>query len=190
MAEYFTLHGLRIDAHEVHGLFVGGTLRTAGEEAARRGATLPEDWFDDLSARVFARLSEGVDLIPGVVDLIDRAEAAGLAVAVASNGAMRKMEITLTPHGLHERLRGRLLSGYEHGAPKPAPDMLLRAAREAGTTPDRAVMVDDSPAGCAAARAAGMRCFGYATGGQGPRLAAQGAEVVDDMAEIARRLGI
>ncbi len=46
----------------------------------------------------------------------------------------------------------------EHG--KPAPDMFLLAAERLGVDPSRCVVVEDSPAGIAAGRAAGMPTLG------------------------------
>lgn len=190
MARYFGQYGLVIAPEEVHTLFVGGTMRGAGEEAMRMGARMPEGWFEDITGQMFALLREGVPLIPGVADLIDAVDTAGLAKAVVSNGAMEKMQITLTPSGLYDRFAGCIFSGYVHGSPKPAPDLVLAAMKQAGVTPEQAVMIDDSPAGCRAGVAAGVRTFGYATEGQDAALAAVGAEVVGDMREITEALGL
>jgi beta-phosphoglucomutase-like phosphatase (HAD superfamily) len=42
------------------------------------------------------------------------------------------------------------------GAGKPAPDLFLVAARRLGADPARCLVIEDAPAGVAAARAAGM----------------------------------
>jgi beta-phosphoglucomutase-like phosphatase (HAD superfamily) len=47
---------------------------------------------------------------------------------------------------------------------KPAPDLFLHAARQMGVDPAACVVVEDSRPGVQAARAAGMRAFGYAGG--------------------------
>jgi beta-phosphoglucomutase-like phosphatase (HAD superfamily) len=47
---------------------------------------------------------------------------------------------------------------------KPAPDLFLHAAGEMGLRPENCLVVEDSPAGVEAAKAAGMRVFGF-TGG-------------------------
>ena len=68
LSRFFTARGLPLAPGDIHAPFVGGTLRTAGDEAARRGATLEEGWFDVLRGEVFAALRGGVPLVPGVVD--------------------------------------------------------------------------------------------------------------------------
>jgi HAD superfamily hydrolase (TIGR01509 family) len=190
MARYFSAHGLPLEPAEVHDLFVGGTLRGAGAEAAQRGAVLPDDWFEVFTAQMFDLLRQGVPLISGVVELLDALDAAGVATAIVSNGSMDKMQITLAPWGLLDRFEGRIFSGYEHGAPKPAPHMVLAAMQQAGVDAKGTVMIDDSPAGCRAGVAAGVRTFGFATEGQDGALADVGAEVVGTMAQIQRLIAV
>ena len=61
-------------------------------------------------------------------------------------------------------------TGEEVPAGKPAPDVFLLAARRLGVDPSDCLVIEDAPAGVAAARAAGMRCIGLAPEG-GSRLA-------------------
>ncbi|MHA6264717.1 HAD family hydrolase [Arenibacterium sp. CAU 1754] len=181
--------GLDLSAGGARSLFLGGTMDTARDAAVRMGADLPEAWVDHMYGVIYARLEQGVPVIPGVLDLIERIEDAGMHIAVASNGPMQKMRHSLTPSGLWDRLQGRIYS-REHFAPKPAPDMLLHAIDVTGVDKTRAVMIDDSAPGCRAARNAGVRCFGFATEGQDASLAAEGADVVDRMETIAGHLGL
>jgi beta-phosphoglucomutase-like phosphatase (HAD superfamily) len=73
---------------------------------------------------------------------------------------------------------------------KPAPDLFLYAAERLATAPDRCLVIEDSPAGIDAARAAGMTAIGFCGGSHcGPehrsRLQEHGAAlVVDDMHEL------
>ena len=189
IAANLTRHGLPIRPEEIHALFAGGTLKAVGEEAARRGAVLPPDWLDAAYEEVFAALRAGVEVVPGVVALIDRLEAAGIATAVASNGPMQKMAISLAASGLWDRFAGRIHSAHDH-APKPAPDMLHHAMRVAGADPARTWMVDDMPAGWGAAEAAGCGCFAYVADGGPARAAGHAVTPVTDMAQIAEHLGL
>jgi HAD superfamily hydrolase (TIGR01509 family) len=50
-----------------------------------------------------------------------------------------------------------VVSSDEVGRGKPAPDVYLEAARRTGLPPERCLVIEDSDAGVAAARAAGMR---------------------------------
>ena len=181
--------GLPLELTDIHRLFVGGTMDGVGRQAREMGADLPDDWVEMFYERMFARLEEGVPLIPGVTDLFDRLEARGTVIWVASNGPYRKMQTTLGPHGLWDRFAGRIVSREDH-PPKPAPDMLIHAMRQSGAATDETVFIDDSSSGCRAGVAAGVRTFGYAAATPVSRLRDAGAEPVMTMAEIADRLGV
>ena len=189
IAESLTAHGLPTTTDAAVRMFDGGTIHGLADRARHRGAKLPPDWVDAIYVQMFARLDQGVKVIAGVVELIDRIEAAGCAIAVASNGPTEKMRRSLGPSGLWDRFQGRIYSRQDH-APKPAPDMVLCAMAVAGVRADQTVMIDDSATGCRAARAARVRCLGYATEGQGAALAHEGAEVIGSMAQAAGNLGL
>jgi beta-phosphoglucomutase-like phosphatase (HAD superfamily) len=64
---------------------------------------------------------------------------------------------------------------------KPAPDLFLHAAAALGVAPAECLVIEDSGHGVTAARAAGMRVWGFLGGGHadaalGERLVAAGAE--------------
>lgn len=187
LAANLARHGLPISPHEIHTLFAGGTIQGVGEEATRRGANLPPDWVDTTYVEIFAELRKGVPVIPGVIDLIHALDRAGIKRAIASNGPIAKMEISLSPSGLLTLFQDRIYSGHDH-RPKPAPDMLQRIMADTGIAPEHTVMIDDMPAGFNAARAAGVRCFGYVADGDPARIGDTGAEPVTSMAQIAQAL--
>ncbi|PJI86297.1 HAD superfamily hydrolase (TIGR01509 family) [Yoonia maricola] len=184
IADFLEQYGLTIAEDEIVTLFSGGTMASVGVEATKRGAKLPEGWLDEIYSVVFDALRQGVAVIAGVEDLIDQLMAKGIAIAIASNGPMQKMEITLRPSGLWQRFEGRIYSGHQY-APKPKPDMLYQIMADAGVMPAQTVMIDDMPSGCRAAQAAGVRCFGYVADGDPARLDGTGAIKVWSMAEVA-----
>jgi HAD superfamily hydrolase (TIGR01509 family) len=189
LAEDLARHGLPLDHDEIDRLFLGGTIPGVFAQARSLGACLPDDWVADFYERLYARLAKGVPLIPGVLALLDRLDAAGIPYAVGSNGSPRKMQITLGQHpGLIERFAGRLYSGQAMGAPKPAPDLYLHAAAALGMAPADCIVVEDSPTGARAAAGAGIPCFGYAPQGDGAALAAVGATPFQSMAALAELL--
>ncbi|MEJ8561710.1 HAD family phosphatase [Yoonia sp. GPGPB17] len=189
IADFLGRYGLTIAEDEIITLFPGGTMASVGIEAAKRGAVLPDGWLNAIYDEVFGALRHGVALIAGVDALIDNLLANGIAIAIASNGPMQKMEITLRPSGLWSRFEGRIYSGHEHG-PKPKPDMLFKIMADMGVAATQTVMIDDMPSGCRAAQAAGIRCFGYVADGDPDRLDGTGAIQVQSMAEIARLLSL
>jgi HAD superfamily hydrolase (TIGR01509 family) len=182
-------HGLTISPHDVHRMFAGGTIEGVGIEATRLGAQLSATWEDDIYDEIFDALRKGVPVIAGVIDLINALDRAGVKRAIASNGPVPKMEISLAPSGLFDLFSGRIYSGHDYG-PKPKPDMLQQIMKDHRVTPDEAVMIDDMPAGFLAAKAAGMRCFGYVADGDPTRIGTTGATPVTHMDQIATALGL
>jgi beta-phosphoglucomutase-like phosphatase (HAD superfamily) len=68
--------------------------------------------------------------------------------------------------------------------PKPAPDLFLFAAERMGVGPQNAVVIEDSPSGVLAARAAGMRVYGYAADEDAGALQSAGAQIFHSMDEL------
>ena len=183
-------HGLDLTIAELEAGYVGGTVETCGIKARAAGATLPDGWAADFYSRMYAMLREHTPLIPGILTVLDALDAAGIPFAMGSNGTPEKMQITLGQHGLVDRFRGHLYSGQALGRPKPAPDLYLHAATQLGIAPADCVVIEDSAAGARAARAAGMRCMGYAPHGHADRLAAEGAIPFTRMDDLPRLLGL
>lgn len=190
LAEEFANHGLHLTPDEIARDFIGGTMTDVADRARRAGATLPGDWVDRFYQRLYAHLAQGTPLIPGILAVLDALDAAGIPYAMGSNGSDEKMQITLGQHpGLIARFNGHLYSGQSLGAPKPAPDLYLHAARALGVDPAQCVVVEDSPTGARAARNAGIRCLGYAPHG-GDALRAEGAELFTAMQDLPKLLGL
>ncbi|MBA2382289.1 MAG: HAD-IA family hydrolase [Chloroflexi bacterium] len=171
--------------------FVGrteGAMRA--EIEAHVGRDVGAEWeaFSDEYIRLFAAELEPVD---GVVGVLDAVAASGMAMCVASSGDHPKIRRNLVKTGLLDWFEGRIFSGDDVVDGKPAPDLFLHAAAAMGAEPARCAVVEDSRHGVAAARAAGMRAFGYA-GGVTPAAALEGPRttVFRDMAALPGLLGI
>jgi HAD superfamily hydrolase (TIGR01509 family) len=186
----FAAAGLHLSLNELETNWIGATAEGLAARARKMGADLPPDWVHGFYDRLNARLAMGVPLVPGILAVLDRLDAAGIPVAMGSNGPLAKMAITLGQHGLVDRFRGHVYSGQALGAPKPAPDVYLHAAHALGIAPANCVVVEDSPSGAQAARAAGMSCLGYAPHVVNPGLVAAGARIFTDMADLPGLLGL
>lgn len=189
IASSLTEHGLPMRDQEIEEMFVGGTMAGVERTARRMGARLPDDWLDDIYQQMFAALGQGVDVFDGVESLLDLIDAAGIAKAIASNGPMRKMEMSLTPSGLRDRFAGAIYSGHDF-TPKPDPHMIHHAMTIAGVAAAETVFIDDSANGCQAGINAGVRTIGYAPRGNAGKLRDLGAEVQTSMHDIATTLGL
>ncbi|MDP3962053.1 MAG: HAD family phosphatase [Pseudorhodobacter sp.] len=191
LAENLRAHGLRLTSAQMEHHFLGGTITGVARTARTLGADLPATWVEDFYHTLYARLAENTPLIPGIATVLDALDHAKIPYAVGSNGSLRKMQITLGQHpAVMARLQTRLFSGQALGILKPAPDLYLHAARALDTPPAHCVVVEDSPRGARAARAAGIRCFGFAQAHTGATLAAEGATVFHDMAALPALLGL
>ena len=186
----FAAAGLHLTLHELETNWVGATAEGLAARARSMGAALPPDWVGGFYQRLNARLAEGVPLIPGILTVLDRLDAAGIPYAMGSNGPLDKMAVTLGQHRLIERFRGHVYSGQALAAPKPAPDVYLHAARMLGLDPADCVVVEDSASGALAARAAGMACHGYAPAAVNPALVDAGARIFTDMGDLPGLLGL
>lgn len=154
---------------------------TAAAIEARIGRPLPPDFKSGTSAVFQARLGE-VGAVSGVAGFLDRIPDA--PKAVASSSTTRWLRSSLQRFGLAHHFGDRLFSAAEHvSRGKPAPDIYLYAARQLAVRPDRVVVIEDTPHGVAAAKAAGMFVVGLCAGGHcgsgyDGRLTAAGADKV------------
>jgi len=183
IAERLRNAGLTLKDRELSELFLGGTLANLAKAARSRGADIPPEWVEETYAAMFAVLA-GVDPVPGVHALLDALDSAKISYAVCSNGPMRKMEITLGATNLWHRFEDRVFSAHVHGPPKPAPDLYLQACRALATLPSDCVVVEDSPTGARAARAAGIPCLGLAQPEDADAVHKEGARIIAALHEV------
>jgi beta-phosphoglucomutase len=90
------------------------------------------------------------------------AAAEAVAVAVVSGSARAEVEPVLAAAGLTDAVR-LIVSADDIERSKPDPEGYLLALRRLGLGPDDAVAVEDSEAGVAAAKAAGIYCVAVTT---------------------------
>jgi HAD superfamily hydrolase (TIGR01509 family) len=161
--------------------YLGGTLRLVREIVEpRRCGPLPADFDDRYHERLFARMRAELTAVAGVPAALD---AIGVPTCVASSGTHERIRTALATVGLLARFDGRIFSADDVARGKPYPDLFLYAAERMGAEPERCLVVEDSPHGVAAAKAARMRVIGYAGLTPAERLA--GAEsVIADMADL------
>ena len=164
-------HGLPLTHAQLSQMFLGGTMMGVEAQARKMGADLPLSWLEDTYQEVFDALGAAVEPVAGIFEVLDALDAATIPYAVGSNGPHRKMDVTLTRTGLSPCFVGRIYSREDVPNPKPAPDVYLKAALDAGVAPSACVVVEDSANGARAAKAAGMHCFGFAADTAPERLA-------------------
>ena len=106
---------------------------------------------------------DGVKTQPGALDLIAHLRALGARQAVASSAPPANIALIVRLLGL-EGSFDAVVSSEEVAHGKPAPDIFLRAAARIGVEPERAVVLEDAPAGVAAGKAAGCKVIALVAG--------------------------
>jgi HAD superfamily hydrolase (TIGR01509 family) len=165
-AKHIILHnaGVEVDWH-YHDKFLGTTHEYMWTQMKEEFPQLKEEvrYYIDLWVKTRKELiqEEGLKPMPGVVNLIHRLKEKGLKLAVASSSLKEDIMENMDTFGITDCF-DTFVSGSECENGKPDPEIFLRAAKALGKDPEECTVVEDSTAGVAAAKAAGMRCIGYA----------------------------
>ncbi|HEY5836216.1 HAD family hydrolase [Streptomyces sp.] len=154
--------------------FLGAALHRVHDLVRERtGKRLPEGFDQEYHARLFAAYDQELRAVDGVGVVLEKLAVDGVPFCLASSGAHERIRRALRTTGLYDRFtEGRIFSAQDVGRGKPAPDLFLHAARTMGVAPERCAVVEDSPLGVQAARAAGMDVFGFTAMTPAERLAA------------------
>ncbi|MFD8675286.1 HAD family hydrolase [Streptomyces seoulensis] len=151
----------------------------------RTGEKLPEDFDDVFHARVFAAFEEELRPVAGVAGVLEKLTADGVPYCVASSGSHERIRVGHRVTGLDRWFDDdRIFSSQDVGRGKPAPDLFLYAAERMGVAPERCLVVEDSPLGVQAARAAGMDVYGF-TAMTPPEKLADATQLFSSMGELA-----
>jgi HAD superfamily hydrolase (TIGR01509 family) len=116
------------------------------------------------------------------LELLAAAHAAGLKQCLASSAPLENIHLIRDLLGLQRWLDG-LVSGDRLAQGKPAPDIFLLAAEQVGCAPKNCVVIEDAPAGVAAAKAGGMRCVAVTTSHPAASLT-QADRIVASLSEV------
>jgi HAD superfamily hydrolase (TIGR01509 family) len=192
LADYLTELGFPTTLEDSYRDFMGAAAHTVHDVIAARydGARLHDSFDEDFHARVFAAFRERLTPVPGAAELLKQVQESGVRYCVASSAHHEWIRTALDKCGLSGFFtEQQLFSAQDVGRGKPAPDLFLHAAGSMGVPPERCVVLEDSPLGVAAARAAGMDVYGYTALTPRERLAdADG--LYQDPAEMAAVLGL
>ena len=195
LAAYLTDLGRPTTGQDCRDNFTGLSLKSVAAKVHELwGLTLPDDFVADLRRRDFHAFERDLKIVPGVAEVLDALDSGGVGYCVASSGTPEKIHHSLTITKLLDRFNGHLFSAAQVANGKPAPDLFLHAARLMGVPPESCTVVEDSPAGVAGAKGAGMRVLGFIGGSHcGPDYAMslhQADAVCADMPAVRRALGV
>ena len=103
---------------------------------------------------------ESLELLPGVLELIQDYHRNGLSLVLASSASMDNINRIFTRFDLDRYFTAKL-SGADLEKSKPHPEIFIKAAQAAGCTREECMVIEDSTNGITAAKAAGIFCVGY-----------------------------
>lgn len=169
----FQQYGYAISYEEYVHLYAGKSRATVIALIEKlTGIDLPYNFSDKLEDQILTEFAAKLRPIENVELAIE----ASPLCCVASGSSLRRLYHSLSLTGLNKYF------GFENifnaamvDNGKPAPDLFQLAAHKMGCDYRKCLVVEDSVAGVIAAKAAGMRCFGF-TGGEhitDPRYAEQ-----------------
>lgn len=163
LIETVAARGVTIGRDAAYRDFLGRTLKTVSAALwTDYGVAMDEAALAEMRHRLYARYEDALKPMPGVIEMLDRLDG---PACVASSSLYERIEVSLKLTGLHERFFPHIYSAAMVPRGKPAPDLFLHAAREMGVQPARCLVIEDSPAGVAAAKAAGMAVIAFTGGG-------------------------
>jgi HAD superfamily hydrolase (TIGR01509 family) len=181
-AELFRRHGAVYtldDALAVMGTSFDATARYFADRLGQppeRGAGL----VNELRVLMLEELRREVNARPGAVELVERLRGR-IPLALASNSSRALVDAALQTANLADAFDAIVTADdVEH--PKPAPDLYLLACERLGVPPDRALALEDTAPGIAAAKAAGLTCFAVPQFAETDASAAD--RVVDSLEEL------
>jgi HAD superfamily hydrolase (TIGR01509 family) len=167
---------------------VAGKPRLDGARATREGLGVPDaaarapEYARQKQALIDLLIAEGsFEAFPDAVRFADGLHAAGLRLALASsskNAAAMLRRLSLPDGRPLLSIFDADLSGTDVPRGKPDPALFLLAAKALNVPPAQCVVVEDAPAGIAAARAGGMASVGIARLGDEAMLRAAEADLV------------
>ncbi|MBY0448728.1 MAG: HAD-IA family hydrolase [Hyphomonadaceae bacterium] len=159
--------GLQYGAEEFAARFMGLAKASfhaelLADSRERLGASLPEGFFDKLDLAKQHAFQTQLQAVPGARQAV--ASWAGLR-AVASSSPRKELLEKLQRTDLSRLFEPNIYSAEQVARGKPAPDVFLLAAQQLAAPPGVCLVIEDSVNGVLAARAAGMRVWGFTGGG-------------------------
>lgn len=155
-------HGFAMDLAMACECFLGKPVSTAASEANRMHKTsIPEFDLAVFQRKILKQFEAELQPTPGIAEALEKLT---LPMCVASSSNLDRIKISLRLTGLNGFFKGKLFSTDMVARGKPHPDVFLYAAKEMGGDPATAIVIEDSPAGLTAAKAADMKTIAYAGG--------------------------
>ncbi|MEZ0068246.1 HAD superfamily hydrolase (TIGR01509 family) [Streptacidiphilus sp. MAP12-20] len=192
LSGYLTELGYPTTLEESFHYFLGNAGRNVHQVIADRyQGTLPEDFTARCHERVFAAFQQELAATPEAAAVLRELGRRETPYCLASSSDHAWIGLTLDRTGLRQYLPEEIVFSAQDvdGVGKPAPDLFLHAAASRGVDPRDCLVVEDSPNGVLAARAAGMDVLGYTALMPAQRLLVAGATgLIERLPEVLDHL--
>jgi len=161
LSETLAAYGIKLGLAEALELFLGRNTAAVLQYYGGQGRPIPDSFLADLKSRVRQTFQATLQPIPGVASLLDDLQ---MPFCLASSSDLDRISLSLTRTGLASYFGDRLYTSQMVARGKPAPDLFLYAAGRMQTAPPRTLVIEDSISGVTAAKAAGMKVWGFCGG--------------------------
>jgi len=156
--------------------------------ASDHNLTLDETMLAAMRQRLYERFEAELKPVPGIDSLLADFPH---AFCVASSSQLERIRLCLNKTQLIDYFEPNIFSASMVENGKPAPDLFLHAARTMGYAPQNCIVIEDSPAGIRAAKAADMTVFAFTGASHAPASnlrptveSLKPSAIFDDMAEL------
>jgi len=136
--------------------------RVVAEAAGQTLGSDREEEIDRRSGEIYSALNIDPKALPGALELLKTLDEHQRRWAIATSS--RREQVDASVNALTLLSRPTIIDGSNVEHAKPAPDLLLFAAREVGVEPSHSCYVGDSIWDMQAAAAAGMPAIGVVSG--------------------------
>jgi HAD superfamily hydrolase (TIGR01509 family) len=154
---------MTVDQDDIANL-TGRTERDAYDWFAARGDLPPfDDFWTEIADVTYRLFDEQLQAFEDAFDTVDRLHGLGFRMAVASSSPRERIDRSLAMTGLAGYFEFTV-AGDEVAVGKPDPEIYRAAAAGLDVAAESCLVVEDSPFGIQAARAAGMRVIAVERG--------------------------
>lgn len=154
---YWKTHGVEMSVNEFKETFIGvGNDSDVGRAVFSRMPDYAEEEGDRLYAEALDKELQSIDGIPKLLERLS-----SVNICVASNSSIKHVQNSLLKTDLSIYFKNQIFSAEMVEKPKPSPDLFSHVAKTLGYDNSECVVVEDSPAGVIAAKAAGMKVISF-----------------------------
>jgi len=161
LCEVLATFGVKLELIEALELFLGRSIAAVLQHYGEQGRMLPDNFRSDLRARVRQAFQSSLQPIAGAGSLLSSLH---IPHCVASSSDLDRVSFSLALASLAHHFGDRIYTSQMVARGKPAPDLFLYASGKMQAEPARTLVIEDSVSGVVAAKAAGMKVWGFAGG--------------------------